>query len=385
MKKTKRSGKLSLRWVKPAIILLLSLNATPLFLHAQETWIKQYDPFEVIGALSETYSIGRFVKCKDGYVISGFYEYIDSSNVSGWGFLMKIDFNGNVIWTRQDNLHTGIKVLTVTSEDGYLYSGWERFSENRYLIKRDAYGSYEWMKPHIDFCPYTISNTDDGNIILAGKSINFKELVIKKATETGEEIWSRRIPFNDNSLVNLLSSVCSSDGNYVFCGWIDILGEGNKNTFVIKLDHDGNMMWSKTYEDLIGEDRGIALVESSNKNIFVVGNTIIAEKKLGLFWLLDKDGNTINFKLGDGKYANGCSTVLPLQNGEFICGGPNIVKMNEKLEILWERDYLCGGSENKICFTEEGGFIFPARYDNCFTITKTDSLGLVYDMDTQKP
>ena len=214
------------------IITTLILTIIPSSVNAQDTWVKEYDPFNILHSSSEMYTISNLLTFDDGYLITGFYEYIDSVTVSGWGFVMSIDTFGEVNWVRQGNLDTGIKTSIVTSDGEILCSGWERFTENRYLLKRDSQGNFQWMKPHIDFCPYTIANTKDGSVILGGKSLDFQTIVIKKLNKTADLLWDKEISFNENSEVNLLSSMTTSDEQYVFCGWVDIHGDSNKNTFI---------------------------------------------------------------------------------------------------------------------------------------------------------
>ncbi|MBN2016926.1 MAG: hypothetical protein JW794_02145 [Candidatus Cloacimonetes bacterium] len=385
MKEAKRSGTLILLRVKPFIILLLCIIIFPSQFFAQDTWVKEYDPFDVWNSKYETYSVRKLIKCYDGYVLGGFYEFVDQSTLSSWGFMMKIDQNGNTIWTVQDYLDTGTLTFAMTSDEGFLCSGWERFTENRYLLKRDSRGTFEWIKPHIDFCPYTMKSTSDRCILLGGKSIDFSELVVKKLSESAEVIWSKTFSFNESTKVNLLTSIETSDRNLVLGGFVDLYGDGNRNAYIMKLDPMGNLLWSRTYDEFTDKDRCITMTETNDNKILAVGDAYLGNTKMGLFWLLDENGTTVNFKLEGGNYALGNSNVVALEDGSFICGGPQLIKIDKDLEIVWVRDQICGGNERKLCLTEDNGFMFPAHVGNLFIITKTDSLGLVYNDNFIKP
>ena len=94
--------------MKPRIVLiiisLLIINSSLLI--SQNTWIQTYRPFQRQW-WTDSYTVEDVIVTQDGgYVVSGGYELIGDApwEYEKWGFLMKTDSDGNILWAVSDSV-----------------------------------------------------------------------------------------------------------------------------------------------------------------------------------------------------------------------------------------------------------------------------------------
>jgi hypothetical protein len=77
------------------------------------------------------------------------------------------------------------------------------------------------------------------------------QILLTKNYENGNEIWSKQ--FGGKSYDKANSIIQTSDGGYLIVGATSSFGNGNYDSYVIKVDGKGKEQWSNTYGDFYNE------------------------------------------------------------------------------------------------------------------------------------
>ena len=173
------------------------------------------------GGNRDDYVFNSASTADSGYVIAG---QTNSFGNGGYdGLLTKVSKKGNTVWSKalggsaDDFLHT----VRRTTDDGFIACGqtksYGNIAGDAWLVKTDAAGNVQWSKKY-----------GDGNI----------------NGELGYDVTQL------------------SDGGYAFCGVHRVAG-GVAQSFVLRTDNQGNVLWSKQYGNG-GSDNAAGILEDSN-------------------------------------------------------------------------------------------------------------------------
>lgn len=228
-----------------------------------------------------------------GYIISG---YTNSYGSGSYDFCaLKLDFTGNLVW---DNIigSTGYEKAYSVSEinsGGYIFTGRTSMSQLS-LIKLNTLGVLQWIRQY-NGSSYTngqsVIETNDGGFMISGdilssgsnlsiyktdslgivtwnkiysSTIGFQNTRMTKTTagnyiisstigdnmlltlidSSGNEIWSRKMSFNDSTSGGYMTSMGSysqetSDGGYIFTG-NSMTPSNGAFIYIVKTDTNGN-------------------------------------------------------------------------------------------------------------------------------------------------
>jgi hypothetical protein len=124
----------------------------------------------------------------------------------------------------------------------------------------------EWGKPLIQ--------TSDGGYAIAGYTSSFgageADVYVVKLDANGNLQWTKTIGGPESEEGNSL--IQTSDGGYAIAGYTESFGAGKMDVYVIKLDATGNLQWTRT----IGgkkEDMGTSLIQTSDGGYAIAGYT----------------------------------------------------------------------------------------------------------------
>ncbi|MCH8330330.1 MAG: T9SS type A sorting domain-containing protein [Bacteroidetes bacterium] len=213
-----------------------------------------------------------------GVAISGIY--VDSSNNTKM-LLVKFDKNGDTLFTRKYG-STGTELgrqCRMDSEGNFVLLGEKSFGANNkdyYLIRSDSIGNKLWDTTYGGFdhdVAESIEPTEKG-FIIAGGSDSYgpgeTDAYIIEINEDGEILWSKTYgtPRDDcGGIVNTFNN------SFILKGCLDtniILGDYQYPRYVAKLDSQGNMLWRTFFNGPELRDiRNIS--ETMDGNIVVVG------------------------------------------------------------------------------------------------------------------
>ncbi|MBT7040335.1 MAG: hypothetical protein HN921_10875 [Bacteroidetes bacterium] len=252
--------------MKKLLIIISIFTIQFSILNSEDTWIKTYDPF-----YGDTYDVEDVVVCSDGgYAINGYYDYSDFTWEEHWGFLIKTDSEGNLLWAKADTVsfqYENESLAFVETSDGGFISA----VSGGNLIKRDVNGNREWVI-NGDFGINSMCNTDDGNIILGGaQNLN---IGLRKIDEEGIILWTQVYPI-ENSYTICNSIIQTADGGYALIGYIDYFEpNGDFDVFIMKTDAYGDSLWTKIidgYGNSDGIDISRSIIENNEGEFFVSG------------------------------------------------------------------------------------------------------------------
>jgi hypothetical protein len=239
---------------------------------------------------SKTYPVGKATCIKrtkgDGYIITGFsYDEELNSDL----YLLKINSKGDTVWLKVYDKSYEDRGLYVqqTSEGGYIMVGVTLLPETDldiWLIKTDSQGDTLWTKTYggayIDEA-HSICETKDGGYFLAGEYTEEGPLGLEahiwllKTNVNGDISWTRKI--NNGSWGDYANSMKkTSDGGFIIVGET-IYDSFDSDIYLIKLDAQGNYLWSSTIGNKLGEIgdekhyRGNDVSETSDGGYIITG------------------------------------------------------------------------------------------------------------------
>ena len=70
----------------------------------------------------------------------------------------------------------------------------------------------------------------------------------------------------------------TSDWGYVLTGFTESFGAGDFDIYLIKIDYNGNLLWTKTYGN-IGSDVGYSVQETFDGGLILTGNITMENGK----------------------------------------------------------------------------------------------------------
>lgn len=268
--------------------------------------------------------LSTFQQTKDGgYILVGKIGPWNSYN-DIW--IIKLNSNGNIEWEKTyggiyDDWATSIQQ---TSDGGYIVAGgtesfniWSwadvRSVTHVWIFKLDSNGNISWEKVYkwgtgSDDWAETVQQTSDGGYIVG---INHKEYSqifpyniadedywILKLDSNGNILWTRSyedVIYSDDT--ELYSMQQTNDGGYVLAGRN---GSSYWSTlWILKLDSNGKVSWIKTYSHFGNEIQAKSIQETDDGGYIIAGDIHPIDSSFGIgigltdIWLLkiDKDGN----------------------------------------------------------------------------------------------
>lgn len=215
---------------------------------------------------------------------------------------------------------------------GYTYSSGVGNSD-MYVICIDEHGDILWSNTYGGSgweYGYGICKGIDSGYILTGYSTSFnifnsKDVFVIKIDENGNELWSKSYGGMD---LDVGRSVCYSNDGYLICGYTESFGSGENDIYVIKIDETGNVMWEKQYGGE-GAELGYQIKKTIDNNFVIIGASGSDRANYDFYLLkIDDDGNIIwenyyDTYGGDGGYDRGHSVVETIDGGYLIAGETN--------------------------------------------------------------
>ena len=185
----------------------------------------------------------------------------------------------------------------------------------------------------------TIVNTDDNYFMVVGMTYSFgpnpPNMYILKIDSNGDTLWTKIYDWGDAEHANHI--IPTTDNNYIIVGGTNSLGSGNFDVILLKIDSEGQIIWARTYGG-DNYDDGIKVYETNDQGFIIVGWT--------------------------QSYGNGHSDIY-------------LIKTDENGDSIWTRTYGSGSSDcgNCVIQTPDYGFLIGGAISGNACLIKTDPVG----------
>jgi hypothetical protein len=272
-------------------------------------WTKQ------IGTVYDEYPEGIAATADGGFVVVGSYS---SSSVNEDVMAVKFNINGDIAWQKTyggssydiANAVTvypdGSMMIAATTSNnnsgdvGATHGYWDYW-----IIKLNANGEKLWTKAYGGSQydrPFAIANTADGGAVITGTSRSSQSGNVTGANHGNVDLWVVKVNANGDMEWNTLLGGAGSeedpivkvtpDGGYLIACDTDSKDgdvgttQGLSDLWVLKLNTNGKILWSKTFGGTGYEEEG-ALSLNADGTFYVAGyNESIGGPDTGDAWLL---------------------------------------------------------------------------------------------------
>ena len=297
--------------------------------------------------------------------------------------LVKADENGNIMWSKTfGEFGYGATAVRLVPDGGCVVAGsagmptWHPCAL-MHLLKTDESGNVEWSKTFPDVAgdvAADVQPTADGGYIVLGRNdcitAEVLNVYLVKTDANGDPLWSKTYTFGQGDMYDAAQSVLeTSDGEYVVAGYtyrLDWCYElrtngliGHSYSWLLKTNHDGDLLWRKTF-GLSNWDQTCGAVRTSDNGYVMAGYFSLFPLRpeftlipglLGAMYLrkTDADGNTVwvrEFNIGLVMFLEGmCQTA---DGGYVLVGDARgkkilLIKTSESGHVLWSRSVGNGG------------------------------------------
>lgn len=280
---------------------------------------------------------------KDSFTIksAGNWTITIAPSNAAWLHLSKLSGNGTdkvLVTSIEDNQANTPRTATLTIQSS-------NTSIQPVNISVTQIPSISWIKLYggsaFDFAQTMVATTD-GGFLLAGQTESsdgdaignhgFIDAFLLKIDANGNKIWSKA--FGGSDIDAAYSLITTPDGGIVMAGIAysnngDVNGNhGTQDFWVLKLDANGNKIWSKLYGGLLNEFLP-TVIATSDGGFLIAGSTDSNDGDVsgnhGDFdaWLLkiDADGNKLWSKTFGGSGTDYANRMIPTNDGGFVIVG----------------------------------------------------------------
>jgi len=293
--------------------------------------------------------------------------------------------------------------LTQTSDNGFLFVG-ERHAfaggqSDAYAVRLDNEGELLWAKTYgggdNDYA-YAVSETDDGGFVMAGFTESYgagiRDMYLFKTDNTGELDWART--YGGTSIDAAFDMQQTADGGFILVGYTFSFS-GSSDIYVIRTDATGEVLWQKTYGGALN-DIGHAILQTEDGGFIICGETeSFGVENIDAYLVkIDEDGIVEWSKAYGGEEFEAGKSIAISNDGGYVfvgytrsfgAGGEDLylVKTDGVGELVWTK--IFGGefddSAQSIKSTADNGYVmtgytksFGTGFSDVYLI-KTDDLG----------
>ncbi|MFZ2125785.1 MAG: hypothetical protein WA087_01555, partial [Candidatus Saccharimonadales bacterium] len=215
----------------------------------------------------------------------------------------------------------------------------------------------------------SMAQTSDGGYITTGKSQSnlsgVNDMFIAKYDSNLNLTWNNTWGGTSEDRANSIKQ--TSDGGYIVAGWTYSFGVGGWDSFLVKYDSSGNVVWNKTWGGP-GMDRADSVAQTADGG-YIVSGTYAINGGDSYIAKYDSDGNIVwNKTWGGSEFDEGSSVIQTSDNGYMVTGTTNsfgggymqlfLIKYDSDGNMSWNNVYsgLDYTSSESIVQTSDGGY-----------------------------
>ncbi len=203
-----------------------------------------------------------------------------------------------------------------------------------------------------------VLQTDDGGYMVAAITETYgaglRDIFLVRTNELGDTVWTKTIGGTGEEQPNAMKA--TNDNNYIIAGSTTSYGAGNSDVYLLKVNQNGDTIWTKTYGGNL-DDQAYDVIQTSDSGYLVVGSTMSFTSGFCSVYAIktDENGDTLWTKTYEKNISNtGVSIIQTNDSGFFIAGVTLIpgnisstdcyfIKTNAFGDTLWTKTY--GGND----------------------------------------
>jgi len=204
-----------------------------------------------------------------------------------------------------------------------------------------------WMiKLDGDSYYYSVIETSSRDLVAAGMTNVFGfgdfDARMVRITSEAEIIWQKAMGGPSRDCASFIAE--TSDKGFVFAGYTESFGAGNRDIWVVKLDGSGNPVWQKTLGGK-EDDEAYEVIESSDRGIVIAAGTWSFGAGDSDMWMikLDADGEVLWQQTIGGDEEEKALAVIETSENELLFSGYSdsavydipLVKLALDGSIIW--------------------------------------------------
>jgi hypothetical protein len=267
-----------------------------------------------------------------GFAIAGYTETFGAGGYDVWVLWTSAD--GNLLWNRTYGgllADLGYSMVEVSTGGFAITGSTENFgasSSDMWLIRTDTGGNILWNHTYGGSsleAGLSMIEVSTGGFAITGWTTSFgaggADILLVRMDANGNLLWSRTYGGPNDEYGHSVIEV--STGGFAITGDTNSFGAGSSDVWLLRTNTNGNLLWNRTYGGFAG-DRGRSLQEVSGGGFAITGDT--ASFGAGNYdaWYLqtDSDGNLLWNQTYGGTEIDWCFSMVGVSTGGFaILGG----------------------------------------------------------------
>tara|TARA_B100000809_G_scaffold15123_1_gene13682 strand:+ start:5062 stop:6636 length:1575 start_codon:yes stop_codon:yes gene_type:complete len=345
--------------LKTIIISLLCLISTVTSLAQTPIFSKIYYDTVNLGDIKDIIT----TRNNDGYVILG------HNNINTDFHVFKINDVGDVQWTVRvafsDIIY--IKGLAESADGSLFVEASSTISGKTVLIlaKITSTGTVSWVNKYeetlsVNASHLSINNNDEIVILCEMSGDNF----VLKVDTNGNAIWSKRVGIWVERGYG--QKILHDDDDNIFIASRAVINSGDPSGVrLTKLDTGGNYIWSKTYEVGVAGDDFLTIDDFvlDNDQLLVTGYTRTTNYIYDIYLFKSDTSGVINLgKRYSSSNSDYVSSIAVMGNGNYILGGNTLINTAYNHDQFVMKIDATGSIQDSYFFHEQanGGAGFDA-------------------------
>ena len=265
------------------------------------------------------------------------------------------------------------------ADNGYLLTG-AAFevgfgADDVYMVKTDADGELLWSKAYggsNEDYGNSLARTRDNGFIVGGATESFRVAIrdgyVLRLDEFGDTLWTLTI--GGSSIDEIKSIIETEEGDFIATGSTFSSGAGNSDVSLVKISAAGNIVWEKTYGGL-ANDYGNEVIETSTGYVIAGASVSFGYGEEDAYLIsVDFDGNLLWSKTYGSDSFDGFSSIIEGSDGGYLMVGYTqsfenlmdvlLIKTDDEGNLAWSRAYGGIGYDygEGLIKTDDGGYLF---------------------------
>jgi hypothetical protein len=310
------------------------------------------------------------VKSGDGgFLVVGSSTSFNSAKTFAW--IVRIDQDGNMLWNRTYEERDGSEFRSaLKTDDGFVLVGDALSSsgdEDGWIVRIDKLGNALWnltvgSEETAKF--FSGAELSDG-FILVGLSYpmgrNASDAWVVKIDRSGKVLWSKNYGGNGDNAFRAV--VATGKNEYVCAGYTNLIGNGDYDVWLVKIDENGTLQWSSTYGG-VESDMGYALTVTKNGYVIAGETHSFGNGDAKAFIVkTDLDGKLLWQRAYGGQQFDSIDSIIPSSSGGYVVAGFTfsfgkgqrdfwIFNIDDSGNVLWSRTQGREGFEEAYSIVE---------------------------------